>query len=72
MGQEITYEFQITTIVVTHDMNSVMAIGDHVIFMFKGKKLWDGVKEDIADTDVAELQDFMFANILMKAVKKGI
>ena len=69
--QEITYEFQITTIVVTHDMNSVMAIGDHVMFMFKGKKLWEGVKEDIADTEVTELQEFMFANILMKAVKKN-
>lgn len=69
--QEITYEYNITTIVVTHDMNSVMAIGDHVIFIFQGRKLWDGVKEDIADTDVAELQDFMFANTLMKSLKKG-
>ncbi len=68
--QEITYEYQITTIVVTHDMNSVMAIGDHVIFMFKGRKLWEGIREEIAHTDVAELQDFMFANILMKSVKK--
>lgn len=69
--QEITYEYKITTIVVTHDMNSVMAIGDHVVFMFEGQKLWEGVKDDIADTDVAELQAFMFANILMKSVKKA-
>ena len=67
--QEITYEFNITTIVVTHDMNSVMSIGDYVLFMFQGKKLWEGTKGDIVGTNVKELRDFMFANSLMEHFK---
>jgi len=68
--REITEEYNITTAVVTHDMNSVMEIGEYVIFMYKGKKLWEGDNESIIDTDVPELQDFMFANRLMRSAKK--
>jgi len=63
--QEITYELDITTTVVTHDMNSVVGIGDNVLFLYKGKKLWEGSNKVILDTDVQELRDFIFANKLL-------
>ncbi len=66
---DITEEFSTTTIVVTHDMNSVMTIGEYIMFIYKGKKLWEGNKEMILDSDVAELNDFIFANNLMKELK---
>jgi len=65
--QEITYELDITTTVVTHDMNSVVGIGDHVLFLYKGKKLWEGSNKVIVESEVKELRDFIFANKLMKA-----
>ena len=68
--QEITEEYNITTVVVTHDMNSVMEMGDYVLFMYKGKKLWEGNKNTITDSDVKELQDFIYANNLMRALNK--
>jgi len=67
--REITHEFNLTTIVVTHDMNSVMEIGEYVMFMHQGHNLWEGNKEIIVDSVVPELCEFMFANRLMKAVK---
>lgn len=67
---EITYEFEITTIVVTHDMNSVMEIGDYIVYLYKGLKLWEGSSDEILDADVKELHEFVYANKLMKAVKK--
>jgi len=68
--KEITEEYNITTVVVTHDMNSVIEIGDHILFIYQGAKYWEGTKEDILETDVKELQDFMFANNLVRRVKK--
>ncbi|MTI33499.1 ABC transporter ATP-binding protein [Xanthovirga aplysinae] len=68
--REITYEYNITTIVVTHDMNSVIEIGDHILFVFKGQNLWEGTKNDILDADVKELKDFIYANRLMLALKE--
>ncbi len=68
--QEITYELDITTIVVTHDMNSVMEIGDYIMFMHQGQKKWEGSSESIAEADVPELQDFIFANKLMRTMVK--
>lgn len=68
--QEITLEYNITTIVVTHDMNSVMEFGDYVLFMYKGRKLWEGSNNDILNAEVKELQEFIYSNKLMKAVKK--
>ncbi len=67
--KEITVENGITTVVVTHDMNSVMEIGDKVMFMYKGKKLWEGSNQNITDTDVKELNDFVFANRMMQQIK---
>ena len=70
--REITLEFDMTTIVVTHDMNSVMNIGDHIIFIHEGNKWWEGDRKDILDTDVKELNDFVYAGDLMKAVKRAM
>ena len=68
--KEITDELNTTTIVVTHDMNSVMGIGDYVMFLYKGHKVWEGSNETIMDSDVKELQDFVFANKIMKTIIK--
>jgi phospholipid/cholesterol/gamma-HCH transport system ATP-binding protein len=57
--QEITHEFNITTVVVTHDMNS----------MFKGQKIWERTKEDILGTNVKDLQNFIFASKLIRDMK---
>jgi phospholipid/cholesterol/gamma-HCH transport system ATP-binding protein len=64
--KEITEEFNITTIVNTHDMNSVMEMGDQISFIYKGKKAWEGSKSDILSTDVQELNDFVFATTFLK------
>jgi phospholipid/cholesterol/gamma-HCH transport system ATP-binding protein len=68
--QNITDEYKITTVVITHDMNSVVSIGEHIIFMYKGKKLWQGDSSTIMDNDVPELQEFMFANKLLRDAKQ--
>lgn len=67
---EITVEYNITTIVVTHDMNSVMEIGENILFLYKGRKLWEGDKSEIAANQVKELQDFIYANNLMRALHR--
>lgn len=69
--RDITTELTCTTIVVTHDMNSVMGIGDKILFLYKGKKWWEGSKEEIAHTDVAELNSFVFASPFMAAARKN-
>ncbi|MBP9924416.1 MAG: ATP-binding cassette domain-containing protein [Cyclobacteriaceae bacterium] len=66
---EITHEFDMTTIVVTHDMNSVMGIGEKIMFLSKGNKLWEGSNQDIMDSGVKELDDFVFTNKIMKNIK---
>lgn len=66
---EITEEYQITTIVNTHDMNSVMEIGDQVAFIFKGRLWWEGSRDDILHSDNRELNDFVFATELTKKLK---
>ena len=68
--KEITDEYKITTVVVTHDMNSVLEIGDHVLYIFEGKKLWEGDNKHIMDSGVKELDDFVFANRMMSMVKE--
>lgn len=68
--QEITDEFQITTVIVTHDMNSVMEIGDYVLFICNSHKLWEGTKEDIIHSGVQELDDFVFANNMMRKFRQ--
>ena len=66
---EITQEYNITTIINTHDMNSVMEIGEHIIFIYKGEKWWEGTKHDILHTDNRELNDFVFASAMAKRAK---
>ena len=67
--KEITEEYDITTIVITHDMNSVIEIGDHIMFIYKGEKWWDGGRNEILKTDNKELCDFMYATKFMREVK---
>ena len=68
--REITDEYKITTLVITHDMNSVMEIGDNVIFLQKGKKLWEGDKHSIMHSDVEELNEFVFSNKLLRDMRE--
>jgi phospholipid/cholesterol/gamma-HCH transport system ATP-binding protein len=68
--KEITEEFSITTIVNTHDMNSVLEIGDKILFLHQGKKWWEGSVDDILRTDNKEVNEFIFASKLAKAIKK--
>lgn len=68
--KEITEENNITTIINTHDMNSVMEIGDNILFIHKGYKSWQGNKDNIYDTGNTDLDDFVFASELYKKVKK--
>jgi phospholipid/cholesterol/gamma-HCH transport system ATP-binding protein len=68
--QEITAEFDITTIVNTHDMNSVLSIGDTVTYIYKGNVWWQGDKETILDTENPELNDFVFGTELTSRLKR--
>lgn len=67
----ITHEFNITTIINTHDMNSVMGIGENIIFIYEGSKEWQGVSEDIIGSDNKKLTDFIFASDLLKKMKNA-
>ncbi|MEZ5173596.1 MAG: ABC transporter ATP-binding protein [Bacteroidia bacterium] len=68
---EITEEYNITTIVNTHDMNSVLEIGDKIIYLNKGRKWWEGDKNQILDTDNEEINDFVYASELFKRIRKA-
>lgn len=67
---DITKEFDITTIVNTHDMNSVMGIGDHVLFLSNGELEWEGNKENILSSNNETLNNFLFSSDLVKKVKE--
>ena len=67
--KEITEEYNITTIINTHDMNSVLEIGEHIIFIHEGSKWWEGTKHDILHADNKELNDFVFASAMAKHAK---
>ena len=67
---DITIEFNMTTVINTHDMNSVMNIGDNIVFIKEGVKEWQGTKEDIITSDNQALNDFIFASDLFRGVKK--
>jgi len=69
---EITDEYQTTTVIVTHDMNSVMGIGDHIIFLDNGLKWWEGSNHEIAHTDNKELNQFVFASKFMQAAREKL
>ncbi len=68
--KEITLEFNMTTIVVTHDMNSVMEIGDKILYLHKGKKQWEGSNEDIIFSKDELLNNFIFASEFLKDAKE--
>ena len=67
---DITVEYNITTIINTHDMNSVMEIGDKIVYIHQGKKWWEGSKDDILSAENQELNDFVFASAMAKRAKK--
>lgn len=69
--QDLTKEFDITTMIITHDMNSVMEIGEKIMYVYQGKKWWEGNKEEIFNTENTELNNFVFASDLFKAVKRN-
>ena len=67
--QDITKEFNITTIINTHDMNSVMEIGEKIVYIHEGHKWWEGTKDDILLAENPELNDFVFASAMAKRAK---
>tara|TARA_B110000196_G_C21129170_1_gene657519 strand:+ start:197 stop:946 length:750 start_codon:yes stop_codon:yes gene_type:complete len=69
--QEITQEYNITTVVNTHDMNSVMEIGEKIAFIHNGVIWWEGHKEELINSDNKQLNDFVFASELFKRLKKS-
>ncbi|MFD1258781.1 ABC transporter ATP-binding protein [Mucilaginibacter terrae] len=69
---ELTQEYKITTVIVTHDMNSVMGIGDHIIFLHQGQKAWEGSNKEIAHTDNQDVNDFVFASKFTQAAREKL
>lgn len=67
--KEITYEYNINTVVITHDMNSVIEVGDHIVFIHTGRNWWSGTKDEIIKTDNKEINDFVYASSFMKELK---
>lgn len=67
---DITHELNITTIINTHDMNSVMEIGEKVVFIHEGLKCWEGTKDEVLNSDDKYLNNFVFASNLAKKIKK--
>ena len=68
--KEITLEYNITTVVNTHDMNSVMEIGEKIVFLLNGKKAWEGSNKDIFNTDNEAVSNFVYSSDLFKKVRK--
>ena len=68
---DLTKEFNMTTVVNTHDMNSILEIGDKIGFIYKGEMLWQGDRHTILDTDCKELRDFVCANTLARNIIEG-
>lgn len=67
--QEITQEYGTTTVVITHDMNSVLSIGQNIKFLYQGKKIWEGDSKSILETDLKELDEFVFSNHALKKLR---
>lgn len=66
--KDITEEYKITTIVVTHDMNSVLEIGENIMFVYKGEKWWSGDKSQVLNNNNTEFNDFVFASKFMRTM----
>lgn len=69
---EITHEYDMTTVINTHDMNSVFEIGEKIVFIHDGKKEWEGSKEQIAHSDNTYLNEFIFSSKLYKKIKNSL
>jgi len=69
--QEITKEYNMTTIVITHDMNSVMETGENIMFLYQGKNWWQGDNNEIVKSDNKELSEFVFASKIMKQFRNA-
>ena len=69
--KELTEEFQMTTIINSHDMNSVLEIGDSVMFIYQGCKCWEGSREEILKTDNQALNNFVFATNMAQQIKRN-
>jgi len=67
--QELTREFNMTTVINTHDMNSVIEIGEKIVFIHQGKKWWEGTSDEIMNANNQELNDFVFASEMMRKFK---
>ena len=67
----ITKDYNITTIINTHDMNSVMDIGENIIFLYNGRKEWQGTKDDVMTSENKQLNNFIFASDLFRKVKSA-
>ena len=67
---DLTQEYSMTTIVVTHDMNSVLGIGENILFIYEGRKLWEGSNKDIMHSGVKDFDDFVFANKVMSKIRE--
>jgi phospholipid/cholesterol/gamma-HCH transport system ATP-binding protein len=70
--REITYEYDITTVVITHDMNSVIEIGDTILFIHNGRNWWEGDRTSIIKTDNPEILDFVYASDFMKEIRASM
>ncbi|RZK30732.1 MAG: ATP-binding cassette domain-containing protein [Hymenobacter sp.] len=68
--QDITYEYKMTTIINTHDMNSVLEMGDHIVYMHKGSKYWEGTKDEIIMSKDEMLNHFIFASEFLQDAKE--
>jgi len=67
--QELTHEYGMTTVINTHDMNSVMEIGENILFIKDGRKTWEGTSLDILTATNQDLQNFVFSSELFKTIK---
>jgi phospholipid/cholesterol/gamma-HCH transport system ATP-binding protein len=68
--KELTLEYNITTVINTHDMNTVMESGDHIVYMYKGRKQWEGSNKDIIFSKDEKLNDFIFASDFLRDAKE--
>ncbi|HLW62468.1 MAG TPA: ATP-binding cassette domain-containing protein [Flavobacterium sp.] len=68
--QEITREYNMTTVINTHDMNSVLQIGEHIVFLKNGKLVWEGNSEEIMKTDNEDIVDFVYSSELLKEIRR--
>lgn len=70
--KELTYEFDTTTVVITHDMNSVIEIGDNILFIHQGQNWWEGNRKEIITTNNQEVLDFVYASDFMKEIRQSM